>query len=385
MHMDLEEAKRRLENVAGHYQDKFHSYSENRTHKKLECGLDALDEVNRQIEGISDGVNGQIDNLSKYISEGNTATNGALELVRRVQGQEYQDNEFITGLRQLYEGKKRQGGLLSKFGATLPFWHKEMTLKDALGIVEDVAKKIPDYMKKIEQDVAGKKNDLTNLKAYLREQVEENLEEIPKIEEDLEEIKGIYKELNLEYEKLEQQRKENSSKGIRTDPQIIKKLGLLEQTISEIDEKKSDLQSKREHVEEYIGMRNNQIQNITELTKDIINKSQKTIRNGLDLVEVQVPYLVAEVRAQKSQIRALTETERIAKFLEGQQRSSGPINQRILIASEFVGKRVEEVKEQIKNRGSVLEAGPKSKRIASSQVTPDSLDKARQYLNSIEK
>lgn len=328
--MNFKKIKEKFVELGEKYQKKIVSHANSRTYQEISEGLRLVEEV-REV----------VDDLSQKVERGNVAINGALALTRQKIGTlKEADKKSLENLRGAYDGERSTfGRLISRVTG-----NRHPPLKRALEMIGEVAEQIPPYVDRLSKELNDRRGELTGFKDNLRRNIESLIESQAPLQDDIYQLEGLVKSLETEYDKLEQERVDNSSKGIRTEPELITKLGMLESVISEAKEKYSELNMREKHAQGNIDLINNQIEKINQLMK-LLHGSQDIVYRAKDFVDIQVPYVINEIRNQGSQIHSLAGIERTVEFLERQRQVSSGINDKIKLAAEYLDKRVEEVRE----------------------------------------
>lgn len=328
--MDFKKIKEKFSKMSEKYQGKIDSHLNSKAYHEINDGLRLVEEVKELV-----------DDLSQKVERGNVAVKGALALTRQRIGTLIEgDKKSLEGLRTVYDGER---GRIGRFVSRVT-GNRHPPLKKALEMIGEVTEQIPPYVDRLSTELNNRREELTGFKDYLRKNIEGLIESRGPLENDIYQLDDLVKSLEAEYNTLEQQRLENSSKGIRTEPELITRLGMLESVVSEAREKYSELDSRKQHLQGNIDLVNNQIGKINQLM-GLLHQSQDIVYRAKDFVDIQVPYVINEIRNQGSQIHSLAGIDRTVEFLDRQREVSARINDRIKLAADYLDKRVEEVRE----------------------------------------
>lgn len=174
------------------------------------------------------------------------------------------------------------------------------------------------------------------------------------MEKDILELEDDMKTLKQEYDSLEKQRSDNSSQGIQTSPETLRELDFLELPLSESRERYVDLKIKRDGIKNNVNLINGQIEKVGELII-LLDETREPVNLAKEFVEVHVPYVLEEIKAQKSQIHSLFGVNKVMNFLEGQAKLAGVLNTKIKVSAEYLDGRVKQVRDGIMEKGTIYE------------------------------
>ncbi|MBR9706344.1 hypothetical protein GOV14_04885 [Candidatus Pacearchaeota archaeon] len=350
--VDLGKIKDEVAQIGAKYKDGFVNYQNSKAYARIAKGIDAIDEI-RKLTG----------DLSDKVEEGDKAIQGTIALVKQSQGETEQGNESaLLNLKSMYEG---EAGF---FGRALyrVTGRKTPSLKKSLQIVENIAQQIPVYVSSLSSELDERKRDLTQFRSELRNDAERLIGLKSPLYDDINQLETIIVNLESECEDLEAQRREHLDQKQQNSPELISKLRLLELTLDDAKDQYTQLKDRDGYIEGSVKMINSQIDKIRDQA-ELLDVSRQATSLAKDFVEIQVPYVVNDVRAQRSQVRALTGVNQATDFLKNQAVASGEINSRIREAAEFLNGKVDRVKDEIVSRSTIYSD---RKRIASREVKP---------------
>jgi hypothetical protein len=348
--MNFEEIKGKLGELKSKYQEGIKEYSDSKVYKQLKSGIEAIEEVKSLNEELSD-----------KIDEGNAAIRGTIVLARGRSGDE--DKESLEGLRKIYEGER---GIFKALGSYITR-NKYPSLRDALNVIGKIAERIPSYIERLSGDVYSRKEDLISFKDELRNNIENMVCSISPLEQDIKELDEMTRTLKAEYNSLERQRADNSSNRIKNPPELLQRILLTELSLEQLKDQRTELEVRKRNIDNNIDLSNNQVKKVGELV-DLLNQTQETVQSAKDFVDIQVPYVIREINAQKSQIHSLSGVSRAMDFLEGQHQTSGEINMKIKVAAGYLENRVEKIKEEISGSSSIYSTDSGRKKISSKTI-----------------
>lgn len=373
--VDIESIRKTLSDMAEKYTDKFDSMRNTNTYETIMKGQQSVDEALRMTTEISIKVD-----------EGKSVLVGTLALVGDEQAYNADALEVnekgLVSLRTMYNGEKGTlGRLLSRASGAVGI-KRNPSLKEALGIIKDVANEIPKYTERLSKDLSNRRNDLTSLRKDLIYGVQDIIEGRTPLKLDINKLEKTLEEITAEYDDLDKQRENAHSNNKVFNPVSIERLGKLDLVMGEIQEQYTELNVKESRADKNIRLINNQIRSIKEALK-LLTDSQEVVKSGEDFAKVQVPYVIKVIDTQGSQINALSGIQVSTEFLHDQMILSGAINTKIKMGIEYLGKRVEEVRTIASERDSIYGVLPPSKKIdtnfqivdTNDQVSPeDSLE-----------
>lgn len=332
--VDINSVRNYLAELGGKYKDSFQHYLDLKELTKVEYGIKAVDEISKMSSDVSRRVN-----------EGHVALEGAASLVRRdYSGRE---NASLEKLSELWYANKKP--LLKVASRIL---RRKPNLRDALEIVGRVAGNIPSYVERLSQQLSERRQELSSLRNELREKVEDMIASRQPLQEDYNALGAQLHSLEEEYKSLENERLTNSGQGLLSRPELIQGLGQLELIIGETKDKYHELEGQERVLSKGIENVNNQIGKVGQLL-ELLGKSQQVAHLANEFVKIQVPYVVAEIRSQASQVQALVGIDRVGEFLRKQAEVSGIINDKIKVAVSYLGKKVEELRDDLSERDSI--------------------------------
>ncbi len=332
--VDITKVKDYLTELGSKYRDSYQHYLDLKELGRLEQGIKAVDEIGK----ISSDI-------SHRVSEGHAALQGAASLVRSEYSEE--KSASLEKLSELwYANKKPMMRIASRVLRRKP------TLKDALEIVGRVAENVPPYVERLSQQLSERRKELSYLRSELRGKVEEMIYSRQPLQEDYSALGEKLRSLEDEYNHLENERVNNSSQGLSSRPELIQELGQLELIIGEAKEKYRELGAQEKIVSKGIENMNNQIGKVGQLL-DLLGESQEVAHLANEFVKIQVPYVVAEIHTQASQIQAIVGIDRVGEFLRKQAEVSGVINDRIKVAVAYLGKKVEMIRDELSEKDSI--------------------------------
>lgn len=343
----MEGVKGKLSKLRDDYQDFLKNRRENESYTRLERGVQAIESIRTMTEELSD-----------RIQHGYRALQGTRSLVRvqRGYGSSEQDKKGIEQLRKVYVGNK---GIVSRILTRMS--GKYPSLREALRAVESTAEGIPQYIEHLSQEIEARREELSYFRSGLRENIEDYIKDKEPLQRDVSGLESEIKNLEEEYNKLETERLENSSGGKETDPTAIRKLSELEIVLGSSHDVYTELETKERLIQSNIDLTNSQIEKVGQLL-ELLNDARKVVTLAQDFVDIQVPYVLSEIRTQGTQIHALAGVNKAVDFLESQAEVSGIINQRIKTAVEYLDEHVEEVRDRIIEKDDIYGAPNKEKK-----------------------
>ena len=337
--IDLEKIKEKITELCEKYKDTKDSYLNERAYNKLSQGIEAVEEVRKLTQELSDKVD-----------EGNIALEGTMAIVIRQKKQELKTTSEAS-LNKLEELYNKKSGFIRKIYAKTT-GNPYITLRDGLNIIENTAEQIPPYVERLSVELSKRRGNLSEFRGELRSGIEKLLEKRTPVEKDILELEKDMKVLQQEYDNLEKQRLENSSQGKQTAPEMLRELDLLELPINEVQEKYSELKVRKDSLQTNINLINNQVGKVGELI-DLLDETREPVNLAREFVEIQVPYVLEEIRTQKAQVRSLFGVNRTINFLEGQAELAGVLNTRIKLAAEYLDGKVKQIRDNIINEQSI--------------------------------
>ena len=342
--IDIPGAKDYLLKLGSKYRDSYEHYLDLKELGRLEQGIKAVDEIGK----ISSDI-------SQRVSEGYVALQGATNLARK----DYSEGKSVSlkKLSELWYADKRP-----LMRITSRVLRRKPGLKDALIIIGRVAENIPPYVERLSNQLSEKRKELSDLRGELREKVEKMIVNRRPLQEDYNALSEQLHSLEEGYKSLESERLDNSSRGLESRPELIESLGKLELIIGEAKDKYRELEAQEMIVSKGIENINNQIGKVGQLL-DLLGENQQVAHLANEFVKIQVPYVVAEINTQASEIQALVGIDRVGDFLRKQADVSGGVNDRIKLAVAHLGKKVEDLRDDLSERDSiyasrVIEGGP---------------------------
>jgi len=332
--VDITKVKDYLSELGGKYRDGFQHYLDLKELSRVEYGIKAVDEI-RKISS----------DISHRVAEGHVALRGAASIVRSDYSRG--ENASLGKLSKLwYTNKKPLSRVVGKVLRRKP------GLRDALEIVGRVAENIPSYVERLTQQLSERRKELSYLRGELREKVEEMIASRQPLQEDYLILGERLHSLEEEYKNLESERLNNSSQGLASNPKLIEELGQLELIIGEAKDKYRELKAHESVLSKGIENINNQVGKVGQLL-DLLGESQQVAHLANEFVKIQVPYIVAEIHTQASQIQTLVGVDRVGDFLRKQAEVSGVINDKIKVAVAYLGKKVEALRDDLSERDSI--------------------------------
>lgn len=362
--IDLEKIKEKIKGLSEKYKDTKDSYLNERAYNKLGEGIEAVEEVRKLTQELSDKVN-----------EGNVALEGTMTLVMRQRQQETKNISEIS-LNKLEELYNKKMSLIKKLYARIT-GNTYITLREGLNIIENTTEQIPTYVERLSEELSKRRGNLSEFRSELRGGIEKLVDERTPLGKDVLELEEAMENLEKEYGTLEKQRLENSSQGIKTNPEMLKELDSLELVLSESQERHSELKVRKDNLQNYINLVNTQIGKVGELI-NLLDETRDPVNLAKEFVEVHVPYVLEEIRTQKSQVRSLFGVNRTMNFLEGQAELAGVLNTRIKLAAEYLDGKVKQIRNDVISKGSIysdeklsLEKGKEVKKVQYEVIDSD--------------
>ncbi|MDP2628427.1 MAG: hypothetical protein Q8P15_00840 [Nanoarchaeota archaeon] len=346
--MDIEKIKQEILDwgkLAGETKD---NYMNDRFLKKLEDSLETVEEIRQLTVELSDKV-----------SEGNVVLQGTMALVSKENAGEYKhiSETSIEGLKKLYDGK-RNGGLVKKIlmaPIDLVTGNRDVTLKNALNLIENISQEIPPYVQRLSEELKRKRKDLCELRQDIRGNIEKLISSRLPIENARDESEKVIRELETEYHSLEKEREELTSEG-KPANELLNRLHSLEIPIEQAKESYGELKIRVDSLQGNINLYNDQIGKIGQLI-DLLDETRNPVNLAREFVNVHVPYIIGEVRTQKSQVHSLTGVNRVMNFLQREAEFSGILNDRIKLGSDYLNVKVKEIRDNLPKTIYHLEPG----------------------------
>ena len=352
--VDFQVLKDRIAEIGIRYKEDITSGIVGRTYEQLNRGIEAIVKIEEMTKELSGELN-----------RGNVAIKGALSLAKKMKNQGDYDSESLEGLRKMYDGekgfmKRTVSKVIGRFSGK-----KYPSMKEALHMIRTVAEKIPDYVNNLDNELSERREKLTSFRSELRRNIEELIPQRAPLEEKLAELGADFKTMKMEYEELEKKRLEDSEKEIASPTEVISKLDKLELYISQADEAFSTLEAKKTHLGKNIELLNSQIKKSGELL-ELLGSSQGTVKIAKEFVDIHVPYIIAEIKTQESEVKALSGIDRTMSFLVREDVVSRVVNERIKSATLYLVDRVNEIRQRIIENPTIytqIEKGEKGRRI----------------------
>ena len=341
MELNLEDVKDYIYGLKGKYAEKYSELNAFRGHEKLAKGIEAV-ETTREL----------LDGLGEKVKEGHLVLRGTAQLMAKQEPKTDLDKEALEHLADIYHGNQ---GLIKRMVCKVK--GDKPTLEDSLEVIKDVADQIVPYVHGLTGQLVKRREELSQLRADLRQNVEDQIMMRLPLEQDISNIETNIMQLESEYNTLESTRVTNAVGRETTDSSIIEKLGLLELALGGMRDTYVELKAKRKGIESNIEISNGQVEKVGQLLEQFAN-AQEVVYGAKDFVDIQVPYVLGEICTQQTQIRALTGVNRVSQFLEEQQEVSRQINDRIKIAVGYLDKKVDQLRDNtVKNPSIYTLAG----------------------------
>jgi DNA repair exonuclease SbcCD ATPase subunit len=285
-----------------------------------------------EVQGLVEKVNSKID-YTRQITSGVTA------LIKNDPASEDTNERSLEVLTDVYYSKHSP---ISKFFMKL-VGRKEVTISQGLDVLKDTVSVLPSYVNKLNEQLGKSETDMYNLKKELRGSIETIIAEKPELCANKEALAAQIKDIEDAYKQYERVRNENSSKGVSTEHAVLEKLEELELVLNHANDYKREIDTKEKTAQKNVDLLNAQIKKVDQYLS-LLGSTREVVTDANNYVNVQVPYVLEEIKSQKSGIQAITGVNSVLNFLENQQQLSLQLNQRIKVATAYLGAKVEEVR-----------------------------------------
>ncbi|MDO8516991.1 MAG: hypothetical protein Q7S33_02595 [Nanoarchaeota archaeon] len=336
----LEDLRAKISEIGEKYSNAKTEYNQDKVYGKIQEGIEAIERIKAQAS-----------QLEAQVAEGSRVLEGTRVLLgKETSDSQERNKQSLTTLAKMYN---KNCGLLER---VILYVHgnKYPTLKQTLGLIEKISTQLPSYIESLSDGLNKNEKGLSSFRTDLRTNIEEYIRSRPILENDIDCLNQSLIQLQEKYEELERQRQENSSKGMETDKEVLQALDFLEIPIAEAREQLGKLRTHESNIDYNVRLTNDQIKRVGQLL-NLLGESRKAVDQAENFVNVQVPYILREIGAQKAEINALSGVERTVNFLEEQAKFSGKVNVRIAQATDYLQDRVTQVQQQVVNRKSIFE------------------------------
>lgn len=303
--------------------------------------------VNDGIES-AEQLQGLVTEVSVKVDECKGALSGVSALARKEQGSDI-DGESEQSLAVLKERYYAQGGLIKR--AYKKLRGKDISIKDALTIVYDTVSELPGFVTHLDDSLRTNEAGMTELRSSIMKAIEDTVMDIPKIRRDIsilehgsEHTPGL-EQMQAEYSRLEKIWDEEAANGEESAAETRATMERLDIALKEQRAVYDELKIREERYEQNIALFKSQLEKIKQYD-GMLRGVRRVVMDTRNYVEVQVPYVMREIKSQRAQVQALTGADSILTFLETQEEASRHLNDRIRLACDFVGQRIDTIRQQ---------------------------------------
>lgn len=300
--------------------------------------LKTIQRVNEGIQTVVE-VQGLVEKVNSEIGNTTQITKGVTTLMKKDSSSADADEKSLEVLTDVYYSKHNP---ISRFFMKL-VGRKEVTISQGLDVLRDTVSVLPDYVNKLNEQLGKSETDMYSLKKELRGSIETIIAEKPELSANKESLAAQIAEIEKAYAEYEGIRKENSSKGVSTEPAVLVKLEELELVLNQARDYQREIDTREKTSQKNIDLLNAQIKKVDQYL-DLLGSTREVVTDANNYVNVQVPYILQEIKSQKSGIQAITGVNAVLNFLDNQQELSLQLNQRIKVATLYLGAKVEEVR-----------------------------------------
>lgn len=334
MEFDLEKVKtqlgERLRGIRQRYQERLNGAYVLGQQRRVERGVQAVE----MLQGLIGEVSSKIDYSQRVMG-------GVSSLVRHQNGTAQEgDSEALETLTSRYYAS---GSFISR--AVRRLRRKGMSIEEGLDILHETVVGLPPFVRKLHEEIKAREKDLYQLRTDLRGGIEQIIQSKPGLTVDKESLHQEIQRWKAEYAPLEEKRKSNSAQGKATEPKVLYQLAQLDGVLGNLQDEYSMLDAQERRADQNVDLLNANIEKVGKYL-EMLNATKGVVADADNFVEIQVPYVMREIEAQKTEIQTLGGVDKVITFLDRQREVSQEINARISGATVYLAERVSEVREK---------------------------------------
>ena len=349
MEIDLEKLKdgigKKVEGIRKRYQERLNGAYVLREQKRVEHGVQAVE----QLQSLIGEVSSKVDYSQKVMG-------GVNSLMRRKRGmaQEQGDDEALETITSRFYAK---GNFLTR--PIRKLFKKSISIEEGLDILHDTVSEIPAFVQRLHGEIKAREADMRGLRVDLRGGIEQIILSKPQMTKDRNDLYQDITHIEQQYNELEAVRKANSEQGKQTEDEVLYKLQQLETVLGGLKDEYTILEAQERRADQNIGLLNANIEKIGRYLA-MLDETKKVVADTDNFAEVQVPYVMREIEAQKTEIQTLGGVDKVLTFLDNQRELSKALNARIAMATRYLDGRVEEVRKNCMDASIYLELSAKT-------------------------